>query len=74
MNKAIAKQEESEYNKILQQAVVRRLSADLKEHFPEMGVSPRNLWNMKKYYERFCQSLSKVQQAVALLPWGIFCN
>ena len=112
MKKAIEKQEESEYNEILQQAVavinetrikvarqlnigenavywkigqmlherkleskhgnavVRRLSADLKEHFPEMGVSPRNLWNMKKYYERFCQSLSKVQQAVALLPWG----
>ena len=51
-------------------SVVRRLSVDLKEHFPDMGVAPRNLWNMKKFYERFSGSSSKVQQAVALLPWG----
>ena len=51
-------------------AVVKRLSIDLKERFPEMGLSPRNLWDMKKYYERFCNSQPKVQQAVALLPWG----
>ncbi|OWV02661.1 MULTISPECIES: PDDEXK nuclease domain-containing protein [unclassified Fibrobacter] len=51
-------------------SVVRRLSVDLKEHFPDMGVAPRNLWNMKKFYERFSKSNSKVQQAVALLPWG----
>ena len=35
-----------------------------------MGVSPRNLWDMKKFYERFCHSDIKVRQAVALLPWG----
>ena len=29
-------------------SVVRRLSADLKERYPKMGVSPRQLWNMKK--------------------------
>lgn len=29
-------------------SVVRRLSADLKERYPKMGVSPRNLWYMKK--------------------------
>ena len=50
--------------------VVRRLSADLKERYPKMGVSPRNLWDMKKFYERFCHSDIKVRQAVALLPWG----
>ena len=50
--------------------VVRRLSTDLKERYPKMGVSPRNLWDMKKFYERFCHSDIKVRQAVALLPWG----
>ena len=51
-------------------SVVRRLSTDLKERYPKMGVSPRNLWDMKKFYERFCHSDIKVRQAVALLPWG----
>ena len=32
-------------------SVVKRLSADLKERYPKMGVSPRQLWNMKKFYE-----------------------
>ena len=49
--------------------VAKRLSADLKERYPKMGVSPRNLWDMKKFYERFCHSDIKVRQAVALLPW-----
>ena len=31
--------------------VVNRLSYDLKERYPQMGVSPRNLWDMKKFYE-----------------------
>ncbi|MDR0961566.1 MAG: DUF1016 N-terminal domain-containing protein [Mediterranea sp.] len=35
-----------------------------------MGVSPRNLWDMKKIYERFCNSELKLRQAVAALPWG----
>ena len=35
-----------------------------------MGVSPRNLWDMKKFYERFCESDPKLRQAVAVLPWG----
>ena len=51
-------------------AVVKRLSIDLKERFPDMGLSPRSLWDMKKFYERFSLSSPKVQQAVALLPWG----
>ena len=28
--------------------VVNRLSYDLKQRYPQMGVSPRNLWDMKK--------------------------
>ena len=49
--------------------VVKRLSMDLKERYPKMGVSPRNLWDMKAFYLRFYQSDIKVRQAVALLPW-----
>ena len=30
-------------------SMVKRLSADLKERNPKMGVSPRQLWNMKKF-------------------------
>jgi hypothetical protein len=50
--------------------VVNRLSMDLKKRFPQMGMSPRNLWDMKKFYERFCDSDPKVRQVVAVLPWG----
>jgi DUF1016 N-terminal domain len=35
-----------------------------------MGLSPRNLWDMKKFYEYYQFTDSKVRQAVALLPWG----
>lgn len=37
--------------------VVKRLSVDLKEQFPDMGLSPRNLWNMKRLYERYYQKI-----------------
>ena len=37
--------------------VVNRLSVDLKQMYPEMGVSPRNLWDMKKFYERFKEQI-----------------
>lgn len=30
-------------------SVVKRLSADLKERYPKMGISPRQLWNMKNF-------------------------
>ena len=50
--------------------IVNRLSMDLKERFPQMGMSPRNLWDMKKFYERFCDRDPKLRQAVAVLPWG----
>lgn len=51
-------------------SVVRRLSADLKERYPKMGVSPLNLWYMKKFYERYAGHNEKVQRSVALLLWG----
>ena len=50
--------------------VVRRLSADLKERYPKMGVSPRQLWNMKKFYERYAEHGEKLLRSVALLPWS----
>ncbi len=50
--------------------IVKRLSADLKERYPKMGVSPRQLWNMKKFYERYAGHDEKVLRSVALLPWS----
>ena len=50
--------------------VVKRLSVDLKERYPQMGMSPRNLWYMKAFYERYNACNTKVQRAVALLPWS----
>ena len=49
--------------------VIKRLSFDLKMYFPEMGLSPRNLWYMKQFYERYCGSSIKVQRCVAFLSW-----
>lgn len=40
--------------------VVRQLSVDLKERYPKMGLSPRNLWYMKRFYLRYCGSDVKV--------------
>jgi predicted nuclease of restriction endonuclease-like (RecB) superfamily len=50
--------------------VVKQLSIDLKAEFPDMGLSPRNLWDMKRFYERYYQTDVKLRQAVAVLPWG----
>ena len=50
--------------------VVQKLSADLKQRYPAMGLSPRQLWNMKKFYLRFRDMNPKLLQAVAVLPWG----
>ncbi len=49
--------------------VVKQLSIDLKSEFPDMGLSPRNLWNMKRFYERYYQADIKLLQSVAVLPW-----
>jgi len=50
--------------------VVNQLSVDLKREFPDMGLSPRNLWNMKRFYEHYYQADTKLLQLVAVLPWG----
>ncbi len=50
--------------------IINRLSVDLKTEFPNMGLSPRNLWDMKKFYERYKGENQKLRQAVAVLPWG----
>lgn len=51
-------------------SVVKRLSADLKQEFPNTtGFSSRNLWDMKKFYEYYVASDEKLRQTVALLPW-----
>ena len=50
--------------------VVRQLSVDLKERYPKMEFLPRNLWYMKRFYLRYCDSDIKVQRSVALLPWS----
>ena len=50
--------------------VVKRLSFDLQQEFPDTtGFSPRNLWNMKSFYEFYEFADVKVQQLAALLPW-----
>lgn len=48
---------------------VKQLSIDLKSEFPDMGLSPRNLWDMKRFYERYYQADTKLRQLVAILPW-----
>jgi len=51
-------------------SVVKRLSADLQHEFPDTtGFSPRNLWDMKKFYEFYYLADEKLRQAVAVLPW-----
>ena len=50
--------------------VVKQLSIDLKTEFPDMGLSPRNLWDMKRFYERYHLADQKLRQSVAVLPWG----
>ncbi len=50
--------------------VVKKLSVDLKIEFPDLGVSPRNLWDMKRFFERYRSASEKLRRSVALLPWG----
>lgn len=51
-------------------SVVKRLSYDLKTRFPHIGLSPRQLWNMKKFYVRYSNADPKLLQSVAVLPWS----
>lgn len=50
--------------------IVERLSFDLKQSFPDYGFSARNLWDMKRFYERYRKADYKLRQLVAELPWG----
>ena len=51
-------------------SVVKRLSADLQHEFPDTtGFSPRNLWDMKRFYEFYALADAKLRQLVAVLPW-----
>jgi predicted nuclease of restriction endonuclease-like (RecB) superfamily len=34
-----------------------------------MGLSPRNLWDMKRFYERYHDADPKLRRTVAVLPW-----
>ena len=45
-------------------SVVKRLSGDLEATYPKMGMSVRNLWDMKRYYVRFRESSPKLRHAV----------
>lgn len=49
-------------------SIVKQLSADLKQKYPNMGLSTRNLWYMKSFYERYKDCDEKVQRSVAVLP------
>ena len=51
-------------------SVVRHLSEDLKDRYPSMGFSPRQLWNMKKFYVRYMSCDEKLLRSVAVLPWS----
>jgi len=50
--------------------LVNKLSIDLRAKYPTMGLSARNLWNMKMFYERYENSDSKLLRSVAVLPWS----
>ncbi len=52
------------------QGVVERLSLDLCRAFPEMkGFSPRNLWDMRRFYQCY-RGRPILRQLVAEIPWG----
>lgn len=47
--------------------VVEMLASDLQKEFPgTTGFSSRNLWEMKRFYERYCGESRKLQQSVAV--------
>jgi predicted nuclease of restriction endonuclease-like (RecB) superfamily len=49
---------------------VETLSHDLQQEFPAVkGFSPRNLWDMKRFYEQYAD-YENLRQLVAEIPWG----
>lgn len=62
----VAKQNNSGWGK----SIVEQLSKDLQQEYPNSkGFSSRNLWEMKRFYERYSKN-EKLQQLVAEIPWG----
>jgi predicted nuclease of restriction endonuclease-like (RecB) superfamily len=52
-------------------SIVEMLSKDLQGEFPSLtGFSPRNLWDMKRFYETYSSAPPILRQLVAELPWG----
>jgi predicted nuclease of restriction endonuclease-like (RecB) superfamily len=51
-------------------SIVEQLAKDLKSSFPNTkGFSARNLWDMRRFYERY-QHNEFLRQLVAEIPWG----
>ena len=51
-------------------SVVERISKDLRHEFPELkGFSPRNLWDMLRFYHSYKDD-KVLRQLVAEIPWG----
>ncbi|MES2204399.1 MAG: PDDEXK nuclease domain-containing protein [Pseudomonadota bacterium] len=52
-------------------SIVEKLSLDLRHHFPEakFGFSPRNLWDMRRFYLEYKDN-PKLRRLVAELPWS----
>lgn len=51
-------------------SIVERLSKDLGREFPGIkGFSPRNLWDMRRFYDSY-KNDEKLRQLVAEIPWG----
>lgn len=51
-------------------SIVEQLSKDLQKDFPgRTGLSTRNLWHMRKFYEIY-NDFSNLKQLVSEIPWG----
>lgn len=51
-------------------SIVEQLSKDLQNSFPNRsGFSPRNLWDMRRFFETYKDDLN-LRQLVAEVPWG----
>jgi len=51
-------------------SIVEKLSKDLQKEYPQQtGFSARNLWDMRRFYDKY-QNEPKLRQLVAEIPWG----
>jgi predicted nuclease of restriction endonuclease-like (RecB) superfamily len=51
-------------------SVIKHLASDLQAAFPGIaGFSPRNIWDMRRFYLAIRHD-EKLRQLVAVLPWG----